>query len=501
MAASHALKCNLNRGRSNALKSKPATIELSKVEIERRLLLSSRDICINWRGAALRTGDHVMVQRPGDGSSTVAQIIDLKDAASIPLGKSLSISRKGANGLKRMALLRLYPFASESVPPLHRGAEMCHIPYAMKEVLQSTIVEWLPVECVVNICFIFHCDLIQKGLVSCGGMERVFGVRFRQHSGKLSLLKEGQFKSFYRDPKFPFQEGVTEAIWSTLSGLKQIVSKEMSCGGIWDGRTKLARMNGVPPSFFGYLKEELEEDSEQQVQYNKLRYSRPRKHIYDNFAACQVRSLSLIHQIRVMEEWELDNVRKVCGNSFGVGLTVSVPSLRQAKLLSMPFNGTVWMRHDHQVRIVTCLPYEQDVDPSKSKRVCPDQFRTHERPSKLRCSYRGLDFRHIQNKNGTWELAVQVRFVKLPGNAPAVVKAQGVVLTGDITSDQESEDLEVREGVLIRLGSPPHLTTYIVDSIGNDGMVRCVDATDENEAPVFLTLEEAKTRYNKYIRY
>jgi hypothetical protein len=133
-----------------------------------------------------------------------------------------------------------------------------------------------------------------------------------------------------------------------------MVLKEMCCGGIWDGITQLARMTSAPSSFFVYLKAELEEESEHEVQYNKLRH--PKKHVFDNFAAFQVRMHSLIHQIHVLEEWELgDNVCKICSNSFGVGLTVSVPTLQQAKLLSMPFNGTVWMKHDHQVRIITTL--------------------------------------------------------------------------------------------------------------------------------------------------
>jgi hypothetical protein len=91
------------------------------------------------------------------------------------------------------------------------------------------------------------------------------------------------------------------------------------------------------------------------------------------------------------------------------------------------------MRHDHQVRTVTCLPYEQDLALCKAKRICSDQSTISERPYKLRCSYQGLDFRHIQSKNNTWEMAVQVRFVKVHGNAPAVVKLQGVVLTGRLT--------------------------------------------------------------------
>jgi hypothetical protein len=155
---------------------KPQTIKLSKVEIERRLLSSSRDNCINWRGAPLRSGDHVLLQRKGEGSFRVGQLIDLKEAGLIPEGEYPLMARKGKNCSKRMALVRMLPFVDENAPALPRAGDRCHIPYSMKEVYQSLLVEWLPVELVVNICFIFHVDLIQKGYVSCGGMERVFCV-------------------------------------------------------------------------------------------------------------------------------------------------------------------------------------------------------------------------------------------------------------------------------------------------------------------------------------
>jgi hypothetical protein len=313
-------------------------------------------------------------------------------------------------------------------------------------------------------------------------------------------LKERDFKPFYRNPKYPFQESYPEGIWSTLTGLKHVVTKEMSCGGVWDGRTKLAKMTGVPPSFFGYLKHEVEQDADSDFMYSKIRTSRARKHMFDNFSCRQIRMHSQVHQIRVLEECELDLVRKVCGNSFGVGLTEPVPSMRQVKEASLPLNGTVWLKHNHQVRIVTCQPYEQDVDSGKGKRACPVAL-VNDRPKRLRCSYRGLDIRHIQSKNGMWELAVQVRFVKVKGDAPAVAKAQALFLSDGVPSDVESEDLEVSPGVCIRIGNPPNLNTYIVDSIDSNGQVCCKDPTDDSDPPVYLSLEEANELYNKYIRY
>jgi hypothetical protein len=198
---------------------------------------------------------------------------------------------------------------------------------------------------------------------------------------------------------------------------------------------------------------------------------------------------STVHQIRVLDEWELDVVRKVCGNSFAVGTTVPVPSIKQVKAMVLPMNGTVWLRKDHQVRMVTCVPHEEDVDQRKAKRTCPSgpQYATYARPRKLRCSYRGLDIRYVQSKMGTWEMIVQARFSKLRGSSQAVLKAQSAVLSTTVVSDVKSEELEVRPGVYIRIGSPPQLETYVVDSIDN-GVVRCKDPTDDKADTVVLTV-------------
>jgi hypothetical protein len=70
---------------------------------------------------------------------------------------------------------------------------------------------------------------------------------------------------------------------------------------------------------------------------------------------------TLVHQIRVLEESKLDAVRKVCGNSFGVQLTVSVSSLKEAIRSLIPMNGAIWMRDNH----------EEDLNLSKGK-CCMD---------------------------------------------------------------------------------------------------------------------------------
>jgi hypothetical protein len=107
----------------------------------------------------------------------------------------------------------------------------------------------------------------------------------------------------------------------------------------------------------------------------------------------------------------------------------------------------------------------------------------------------------LQSKTGVWELVVQARFVKLKGCSLAVRKAQGLFLNDGISSDVESEDIEAAVGDYIRIGAPPHLNTYVVESIDSNGLVCCKDATDENDEPIYMSLKEANLQYNKYIRY
>ena len=72
-----------------------------------------------------------------------------------------------------------------------------------------------------------------------------------------------------------------------------------------------------------------------------------------------------------------------------------------------------------------------------------------------------------------------------------------------VASDGESEDLEVQVGDYIRIGSPPNLDLYIVESIDSNGRVCCKDPTNDSDdsVPLFLSLAEANGWYNKYIRY
>jgi hypothetical protein len=193
-------------------------MKLTKAELERRLHNSSRDNCINWEGAAIRTGDNVLLQPDGESCALIGQLIDLQDEHLVPQGEIRP--QHAIKTPQRMALVRWFSTVDEKEAQRPPVGKRYHLPYGMKEVCQTNSAEWVACSIVVNICFIFHLEAIQKGLVSCGGMNRVFYIGFQKLSGDLLPLKERDFHPFYRDPRFPFHEGYPEAMWSQLTSLK-----------------------------------------------------------------------------------------------------------------------------------------------------------------------------------------------------------------------------------------------------------------------------------------
>ena len=261
---------------------------LSKALIEERLIGSSRDNCINWRGAAIRSGDNVIFKAKHHRKEHVGQIIDIQDLRDIAEDEIEPSKTKGMGPRSRWILLRLRSFVKKKEASRPDPIKYCHLPDSLLEVAETQLVEWIPAEAVLKICFIFHVDAIQKGLISCAGIDNVFCIRFKKWNGKFYPLKETEFKSFFRHPTFPNMEGFSEGIWLTLCTLKQEVNKCMCRGGNWNGRTQSAKLPGVLPSFFSYIKLEMEECSEEGLIEHTIRNSRAKKLMYDNLSTSQV---------------------------------------------------------------------------------------------------------------------------------------------------------------------------------------------------------------------
>jgi hypothetical protein len=371
--------------------------------------------------------------------------------------------------------------------------EYSNVPDNMKELIDSTEIEWIPALSVLSPCYIFHVDHIQKGLMGCKGMDKVYFVRFsKSRNGKLLPIAPRDWNAFYRDPRYPYVESYPERIWTTLITVKAEVQKSLCRGGEWNGRTISSKLSGIPSSFYGYLKDQLMEISTDPLLEGSVKTSRCKKVMFDNLSSHLIRHTCDTGIIRVVDEPHLDAVRRVFGDSFGVGTNLPVPSMKFLKH-NPNTKPTVWLRNLDPVRIVSCMKDHVDVDPLKAKpSLIPSDCNGNgpnnsKKRMSLLCSYRGLDIRQSMSCNGIPEISVQCRFLKVMGNSSAVSKVHGNIVS-DCESESESSELNVEVGDFITVQGRK---VYIVSEISSTGVVRCVSPTHPVNEPIELSIAQA----------
>jgi hypothetical protein len=144
--------------------------------------------------------------------------------------------------------------------------------------------------------------------------------------------------------------------------------------------------------------------------------------------------------------------------------------------LNPTMKAMVWLHNMDPVRIVSCIREESDLDSEKAKpplipsgRIVTDNCRKKKR-MKLLCSYRGLDIRQSTSCNGIPELSFWCRFLKVQGNAIAVAKVHGNIVSNS-ESESDSSELQVEVGDFITVQGRK---VYVVLDITDTGIVRCV---------------------------
>jgi hypothetical protein len=470
---------------------------LSRKDIMSRLRESSRDNCINWRGSPLRSGDNVMFlsRNPSLHGSLPGQIIDIQDYRDIPNRELSDVDVLSKNGRTRMILIRHRSLFKGKGATNLDPVQYSQIPDGMKEVVDTLELEWVQWNFVLSPCFIFHADTIQRGLFTSKGMERIFFIRFsRTRNGKMIPISESNWNPFYRDEVFPKVESYPEALWNNIVSLKHEVQKALSRGGQWDGRTVSIKFYSQP-SFFSYLKDELEFACGEDVLMHSYRFTRSRKVMFDTLATTRRKVKHDADIIRVLTEDQLEVVRKVLGTSFGVGVLQPLPSLKTLKA-NPSVSGTVWLRNSDPVRVISCSPEVGCMGDGSAKPVFYNILpgKKGRQPFRLLCSYRGIDFRYNAVKYGFSELSIQMRFVKVRGDSNVVKKVVGKVTGDDDSGDSDSSSIMVAEGDFITLESN---RVYLVSEVGHDGTVRCVSPANQTNEPIVISIEEANQAFSR----
>lgn len=101
-------------------------------------------------------------------------------------------------------------------------------------------------------------------------------------------MSEKEWQPFYRRPLYPGIESFPEFLWNNILTLKHEVQRAMSRGGQWDGRTVSAKIIGAQPSFFSYLKDELQSSIGNEALMHSSRFSRMKKMVYDNLSVDRI---------------------------------------------------------------------------------------------------------------------------------------------------------------------------------------------------------------------
>jgi hypothetical protein len=333
----------------------------TRKEISSRLRLSLRDNCINWRGAAIRSGDNVIFKAKSDGCCQPGQIIDIQDYRDIPRNEVQSVTLTPKDDRMRYILIRHRSFVNSKDCPSPDPVQYCHLPDDMKEDADTLELEWVEWNLVVSPCFIFHVDTVQRGSFTCKGMDRCFFIRYYKTRNKKYIpIAENSWHPFYRDKVFPDVESYPKFIWNNIQAMKTEAQRALCRGGQWDGRTVTAKFY-AQPSFFCFLKDEVENAYGDAIPMQTITYNRSKKVVFNNLAATQRRIKFRGEFIRILCEDELDAVRKVLGVTFGVGITQTVPSFKQLKN-NQSMSGTVWLKNSDAVRIVTCCHEGHDLD-------------------------------------------------------------------------------------------------------------------------------------------
>jgi hypothetical protein len=311
-------------------------------------------------------------------------------------------------------------------------------------------------------------------------------------------MMEKDWVPFYRDCRYPDVESYSELLWNNIMTLKNEVQKSLCRGGQWDGRTTSARVVGAPSFFFRYLKDELDCAFGHEMSTKTIRCIRSRKVMHDNFAVSRRRLKLEGDFIQIFNEDELDAVRKVFGNSFGVGVMKAAPSVKKLRANSA-LKSTVYLTNDDPVRIVSCSPDGTDINRGMGKSLfCTSQGVKVDRPMSLNCSHRGMDFRFTAAKYaGLTQISVQSRFIKVKGRAVVVTRLLGRGVSDGAISDSEgshgmvgnSESIVVSTGDYLTLDGPRFV---VVTDVTDDGRVRCISPNNSDTESVYIAMNEAK---------
>jgi hypothetical protein len=139
--------------------------------------------------------------------------------------------------------------------------------------------EWVAVEAVKSIAFVFQIDSINSGRYLCSGMENAYFVRNQKDEfGKLESIAEAAWVPF-KNCFTRVSETYSKQIWNGIVATIEECWKAMSTKGNWDGRNKHVHMHGMNQELFQYISQSIESPLIRKLFVKSFKFGRAKKRL------------------------------------------------------------------------------------------------------------------------------------------------------------------------------------------------------------------------------
>ena len=305
------------------------------------------------------------------------------------------------------------------------------LPPGLPEAIPTAVCNWIPVEEVHGIAFLFDIEKIQDLTYNPAGIANAyFTRRYTNPSGKYCTQKD--FVSFHLGRSF------SKRMWDFgCSGIKVSV-KNMSGKEQWTGRRKITKLKGhnieVLDFFGGRMVEGDDEGDVIERTYTTTKYHREQLH---DLSIVNKKKRSVNHMVRCLNEPALKRARKSFGSNLGVANPAPARSVKKIRQGEDPLTE---LNTDALVRLVTLdknhkdaqadkevPPYEvvsssvltgTDHDEKEKKRIAREKYAVN-------CKHPNLTFTFTEHGVGDTEVTFDMRFKRVLGDSDVIKKHVG----------------------------------------------------------------------------
>ena len=254
----------------------------------------------------------------------ILSIEDARDVSKMDLRESNIPPNKYKNPRTRVALVREH----ETLPTISKldrtKEENKLVPHRLKEAIPTAVCRYVLAENIKQIAFVFLLKDTQDGNFTPQAMWNAFAVKKRRDpSGRISPASHKGFITFYNECSF------SKRMWDIVVAIQQGQHKKLSCGGMWNGRTKHDHFVGINKEFSLYCKHchTLRGDDILELKHDG---TKPMKVQNPDLSIQNKRVKQVTKTIRAIDEPEIKKARNTLG-MVEVANTDTVPSFKAIK--------------------------------------------------------------------------------------------------------------------------------------------------------------------------